>query len=999
MKKRLGLFVSGIFLSICLFHINIQAAIGLSDFDNKLESLRKAYSDYSVWTGRYDGGSQCWGFARLIADKVFNDDCRQWETVSSISNVKSGDILQYGNESGQGHTVFVTKVSGNIITFLDCNGNGNYSNGNKVRNCGIKWDNTIKKTDKMFGKYPFSYLLSSPGINSNSIGKYPIGHVDSIWNRYNVINVNGWANDDDTPGQNVTLRLEIVGGRSYEFRTDGIGSSGYPGFSQSIEVEERGKREVNVYVLDQGPDSSESRKVFLTKAILDIETDSVPIGSVDAIGGGENVIGLSGWASDPDTPGEQVTLRLEVGDSQYEFKTGEIGSSGYPSFSLRIPVKEKGEQYVKVFVLDQGTYGSPSKDQCIKKATINIATKHMNSYIDTYTEKIASTVGAVVGMDGRLRIEGWVQDVDGIDKVEYEMDGGVKGICEHRDRPDVAKANPGYPTGKEGFYAYIPYRDIRYAHFYAEYVKITLRAYCKSGDIHTLGSIEVKRDFPEKTGPTISNIRITDVSDEGYTVQATVTDSSGIERVQFPTWTLKNGQDDIIGGMDMAALGTLVGNTATFHVKTSDHNNETGMYKTHIYAYDKYGNVTAIPANDTKGEVNVPEKIRYTVKFDANGGSDEPAIQYKAKGQSITISDVIPIRPGYTFVGWEGSTQKYQAGSVYTADKNETLQAIWVKGEHDYIRSVTKDATCIEKGIVNYKCSKCGDTFTEEIALLSHTDTEIRGKRAASCTETGYTGDTYCTFCGKKIKTGSEISKTGHRWDKGVITKPATVASDGIQVFTCQICGSIRSQKIGMIDKTEEKEKISPGEIIKDNTSDALYVCGDVGTNLTYLKPLNTKKTAINIPDTIKVNGIEYAITSIGRGAFKNNRYLKKIEIGSQVITIGDYAFMGCSNLKTVTIGKKVETIGKSAFNKCISLAKITIPTKVTMIQKRAFYNCRNLKTLVIKTSTLNNGNIGNKAFGKTHAKAMVKVPAKVLKSYKRLFTLKGMAPKVKYTR
>ena len=92
----------------------------------------------------------------------------------------------------------------------------------------------------------------------------------------------------------------------------------------------------------------------------------------------------------------------------------------------------------------------------------------------------------------------------------------------------------------------------------------------------------------DKTGPTISNARITHVDSTGYTVTCIVTDASGVDRVQFPTWTEKNDQDDLLSGWSVnpKASGTRNGNTFTFRVKTSDHNNESGVYYTHIYAYD-----------------------------------------------------------------------------------------------------------------------------------------------------------------------------------------------------------------------------------------------------------------------------------------------------------------------------------------------------------------------------------------------------------------------------
>lgn len=177
-KKSLSVFLSAVILIGIFVVMPISAsAITQSEFDNKLNSLRSQYPNYSTWYGSFDGGSQCYGFARLVGYNVFGSYPSSWSRVYSISNVKKGDILQYGNTSGNGHTVFVTNVSGDTITFVDCNGNGNYSGSSYVRSCGIKWDNTINKYSNMFGKYGFSYLLSSPDI-TNPVDKPTDNYVD-----------------------------------------------------------------------------------------------------------------------------------------------------------------------------------------------------------------------------------------------------------------------------------------------------------------------------------------------------------------------------------------------------------------------------------------------------------------------------------------------------------------------------------------------------------------------------------------------------------------------------------------------------------------------------------------------------------------------------------------------------------------------------------------------------------------------------------------------------
>ena len=108
----------------------------------------------------------------------------------------------------------------------------------------------------------------------------------------------------------------------------------------------------------------------------------------------------------------------------------------------------------------------------------------------------------------------------------------------------------------------------------------------------------VQADF---SAPVISNIRVTEVSPKGYRVTCTVTDASGVAKVKMPTWTLKDGQNDLVWHE-----ATVSGTTASFYVNISDHNNETGKYLTHIYASDTKGYESSASA----GEVNVPEDTK-----------------------------------------------------------------------------------------------------------------------------------------------------------------------------------------------------------------------------------------------------------------------------------------------------------------------------------------------------------------------------------------------------
>lgn len=163
MKRTLSVLLSFIFICSLFTGIDIQSvgAITKSEFDNKISALRSEFPNYSEWHSSFSGAIECCGFAYLLGYRVYGTVPNTWTKVYNMNNVKSGDVIQYGNANTSGHTIFVTGVSGDTITFVDCNANGNYSGANKVRTCGIKWDNTVEKNRPLFG-YNFSYVLTSP---------------------------------------------------------------------------------------------------------------------------------------------------------------------------------------------------------------------------------------------------------------------------------------------------------------------------------------------------------------------------------------------------------------------------------------------------------------------------------------------------------------------------------------------------------------------------------------------------------------------------------------------------------------------------------------------------------------------------------------------------------------------------------------------------------------------------------------------------------------------
>ncbi len=105
------------------------------------------------------------------------------------------------------------------------------------------------------------------------------------------------------------------------------------------------------------------------------------------------------------------------------------------------------------------------------------------------------------------------------------------------------------------------------------------------------------KTYIDRTAPSITDAKILSQDARGYYIECKVTDANGVNRVQCPTWTSANGQDDLAkdwgsnASVRAYAAGT---NTYRFRVNRTAHNDEAGPYITHLYAYDSYGNATCM---------------------------------------------------------------------------------------------------------------------------------------------------------------------------------------------------------------------------------------------------------------------------------------------------------------------------------------------------------------------------------------------------------------------
>ena len=272
--------------------------------------------------------------------------------------------------------------------------------------------------------------------------------------------------------------------------------------------------------------------------------------------------------------------------------------------------------------------------------------------------------------------------------------------------------------------------------------------------------------------------------------------------------------------------------------------------------------------------------------------------------------------------------------------------------------AITTEPTCTDEGVKTFTCNACGKTRTEAVAALGHNYSSDWTIDTAAACETVGSKSHHCTRCDSK-KDVTEIPASGkHTWNNGVITKPATIAKEGVKTYTCTVCGVTRTETIAKLPMptvtpvptatptpaitsaptVTPTPSVSVGTKITDKKTGNIYkVTSSRSSSQTVAFIGNKVKTSVIIPTTIKIKGATYKVTEISTNAFKNNRKLKKVVIGQNIVRIGKNAFYGCKKLTSITIKSSrltLKNIGKNAFKNTSPKATVKVPKK-----QKALYN------------------------------------------------------------
>ena len=280
------------------------------------------------------------------------------------------------------------------------------------------------------------------------------------------------------------------------------------------------------------------------------------------------------------------------------------------------------------------------------------------------------------------------------------------------------------------------------------------------------------------------------------------------------------------------------------------------------------------------------EKIQYNISYDANGGSGAPSDQSKYYDSTITLRSGKPTRKGYLFKGWStrstALSADYQPGDRYSSNSNLTLYAVWEQIKY----------------YVYYNANGgSGAPFEQweyyDSTLVLRSGTPIRAgytfkgwSTSSTATSVSYMpGGTYTAnrdmtlyAVWKAMPTVTPTPRPGSSINQGtqITSQPSSLYSS---------TGLYTPASAGNNKKKAAKLKI--GSIVVKNSlvCKVTSLTGKKG-KLKVIRLSSNKLKKVIIPQKIKMNGVNFAVTVIGKNVFnKKCKRLKVIFIKSTKLT------------------------------------------------------------------------------------------------------------------
>ena len=751
-------------------------------------------------------GKQCHGFALLLGYELTGKSPEaQWgERAYNLDSLKAGDIVRF---NGTGHTILITSVSGSKVTYVDCN----WEYHDTIP-CYVCWHDTPKDKSELTATFgALGYRLVCPIDAGNTVIKFwgSISNTTEISTTTKI-----WAK-----------RYDKDSNHHAQFFIDDVAITGYLKADESdlfsVEINPDKYSVGNHTIKVKYSNTSSSWTVSKTLSFKNTDKTVPEIKNIQITDLSSKGYTVTFTVTDNAALNYVKIHTWTEKDNQDDIKT-EIITPNETSVAYRVNTFDHNNEYgnyvTHIYAWDKA--GNQTSDSVgrtvitvpsgIVPVNVGIYNNHIYAYFsDCYTWKEAKSLCETMG--GHLATitteaeNNYVHELVG---ENYAFIG-----CTDEQKEGTWK----WITGES--FSYAPWHDgepnnANSAEHYGE-----IRPNAKwndnknAGDFHTGFVLEIEKALTP----------VNKVTSGSYVYQA--------YDVSMP-WEVAQAYCEFYNG----SLAVPVNDSENTVIKNLIQNGSKDYYFLGIT--DKAKESTWV---DTKG--NAVSYVNWA-SGEPNNSNEEDYVHMGKNGQ------------------WN-DTRSYRDYNGFILKRAVTQDEC----THNYSSTVTKAATCTEKGIRKYTCKNCGKTYDEEIAKIAHTVVTDQAV-AATCTHTGKTEGSHCSVCGTVIKAQQEISATGHNY-----TATYTWSDDGTR---CAIQLQCQNQANHVVSVPESSTTV---KVLSETNSDITYQVSYSYGAKTFTDTKKVAKTAVALSVTASADrssatvGNKVTFTAAANGGSGSYKY------------------------------------------------------------------------------------------------------------------------------
>ncbi|MEY8426568.1 NPCBM/NEW2 domain-containing protein [Lachnospiraceae bacterium 46-15] len=352
----------------------------------------------------------------------------------------------------------------------------------------------------------------------------------------------------------------------------------------------------------------------------------------------------------------------------------------------------------------------------------------------------------------------------------------------------------------------------------------------------------------------------------------------------------------------------------------------------------------SLPMSETVHTVRFQASVKSGAAVSADTGKAQTSNGFIGVADGGTVTLTAAVKGGYEFLGWydaEGNlctaeavltVSEIQTGKVYTAKVKAVktqLQTAVAAAEKKELGSYSPEsAEAYRKALAAAQAVMKNENATaKEVQEALEALQTAEGQLVIKTTPGVNTGGDSRALraaveAAKKTDLNVYTEESAEKYRAALASAEKVLAKAGAsQAEIDTAIRNLQAAQAALVKKIPDKGTILPAQ------GGRYQVVDPKRKTARLVEVINKKAPKLNVPATVKLNGMVFTVTEIGDKVMKGNTKLKKVVLGKNVTSIGKQAFMGCKNLKSVQLkGKAPKTIKTGAFKK--TSAKLVVSAK-----------------------------------------------------------------------